>query len=250
MKYVVGNWKMNKTAREAVDFIETFLPLVEGCEVNFLLAVPFTSIAPASLAAKHSPLVIGAQNMHEAREGAFTGEISSLMLKEAGASFVILGHSERRSHFSETDQMIQKKLTRALADDLIPLFCVGETLEERESKKTEKRLKEQLRIGLEGIQKEDAKKILIAYEPVWAIGTGKAATAEIAEEAHALIRSELKEIFDKRTADEISILYGGSVQSENAANFMKKRDIDGVLAGGSSLDAQSFASIIKSIGKP
>ena len=241
---VIGNWKMHKTAREAVDFIESILPLVEGCQVNLFLAVPFTSIQPAASAARNTPIVIGAQNMHDAREGAFTGEIAGLMLKEAGASFAILGHSERRTLFGEGEEIVQKKVMRALADDLTPVLCIGETLEERESGKTEKVLKRQLS-AVHGIGKGDAGKIILAYEPVWAIGTGKSATAETAQAAHALIRSELAHLFGKQTANLIPILYGGSVSPDNAPHFMAKGDIDGLLVGGAALDPLSLAAIVK-----
>lgn len=243
--YVIGNWKMYKTSREAVDFIETLHPLIEGCQVNLLLAVPYTSISSAAQAARNTRIVIGAQNMHDARDGAFTGEIASLMLKEAGAAFAILGHSERRTLFGETDVTIQKKVARALADDLSPILCIGESLQEREAGKTAVVLKRQLGVALEGIQKEDAGKVLIAYEPVWAIGTGKAATPEMAQESHAAIRSEIVQMFGKQTASFIPILYGGSVKPENAHSLMAKGDIDGLLVGGASLDPHTFASIIK-----
>ena len=243
--YVIGNWKMYKTAREAIDFIETVVPLVLGCQVNLFLAVPFTSISPASLAAKNTPFVIGAQNMHEAREGAFTGEIASLMLKEAGASFVILGHSERRTLFSETDEMIRKKVARTLADDLTPVLCIGETFSEREEGKTNKVLKHQLASALQGIQKEDVAKIILAYEPVWAIGTGQTATPEIAQEAHFFIRSELTALFGKQSAARVPLLYGGSVKADNAHFLIDKGDIDGLLVGAASLDPKSFTAIVK-----
>ena len=181
--------------------------------------------------------------MHDAREGAFTGEIASLMLKEAGASFVILGHSERRSLFGETDEMIHKKLVRALQDDLLAVLCIGESLEERESGKTEEILKRQLLAALEGVPKEDLGKILIAYEPVWAIGTGKSATALLAQEAHAFIRSVLCELFGKRIGNKLPILYGGSVKPENAGQLIEQADIDGLLVGGASLDPKTFAAI-------
>jgi triosephosphate isomerase (TIM) len=221
---VIGNWKMHKTAREAIDFIEAILPLVEGCQVNLFLAVPFTSIQPAAQAARNTPLVIGAQNMHDAREGAFTGEIASLMLKEAGASFAILGHSERRTLFGEGEEMVQKKVMRALADDLTPVLCIGETLEERESGKTEIVLKRQLS-AVHGI--------------------GKSATPETAQAAHALIRSELTHLFGKQAANLIPILYGGSVNPDNAPHFIAKGDIDGLLVGGAALDPLSLAAIVK-----
>jgi triosephosphate isomerase len=245
--YAIGNWKMYKTAHEAVDYIDALLPLIEGVAAEAYLAVPFTSIASAAQRAKKSPLKIGAQNMHDAREGAFTGEIAALMLKEAGASFVLIGHSERRRLFKETLEMIARKVQRALQDHLEPVLCVGETLEEREGGKTEAILKEQLFSALDAVPDEDAKKLLIAYEPVWAIGTGKSATPEMAAEAHAICRAALKEIFGARRAAPIPILYGGSVKSENAPELMAQKGIDGLLVGGASLSPETFASIIHSV---
>jgi len=241
--YVIGNWKMHKTAREAADFIERLLPIVEGKQVNLFLAVPFTAISPAAQAAKHTRVVVGAQNMHGEREGAFTGEIASLMLKEAGAAFVLLGHSERRSLFGETDEAVRSKVARALADDLIPVLCIGESAEEREAGKAEKVLQRQLAVALEGIPAEDAKRLLVAYEPVWAIGTGKTATPEIAQKAHAYIRSELTQLFGKSASAQIPILYGGSVKPDSARHLMAQGDIDGLLVGGASLDPATFAAI-------
>ncbi len=241
--YVIGNWKMYKTAREAADYIEALVPLIEECQANFFLAVPYTSIASAVQAAKNTKIVVGAQNMHDAREGAFTGEIASLMLKEAGAAFAILGHSERRTLFNETNESIHKKVIRALQDDLRPVLCIGETLQEREAGKTEEVLKEQLVSALQGIPKEDAGKIILAYEPVWAIGTGKTATPNIAQEAHAYIRSLLCDLFGKRAGNKIPILYGGSVKPDHVLLLMQKADIDGVLVGGASLDPKTFAAI-------
>ncbi len=241
--YVIGNWKMYKTAREAVDYIEAFLPKIEKCKAQVFLAVPFTSIASAAQFAKDTSVVIGAQNMNDAREGAFTGEIAGLMLKEAGAEFVILGHSERRHVFGESDAFIHKKVLRALQDDLIPVLCIGETLHEREQGKMEEVLKRQIASALDGIPKEDAGKIILAYEPVWAIGTGKTATPEMAEEAHAFCRECLAEFVGKRKAGAMPILYGGSVKPENAAQIAAEKNIDGVLVGGASLDPETFAQI-------
>lgn len=236
---------MHKTAREAVDFIEKLAPLVEGTQVKIFLAVPFTSIFAAAQAAKNSALNIGAQNMHDAREGAFTGEIASLMLKEAGASFVLIGHSERRVLFGEGPEQIQRKMVRALGDDLIPVLCIGETSDERRAKKTGMVLKEQLSSALQGVPKEDVGKIILAYEPVWAIGTGESATPKMAQEAHAIIRSELGALFGSKAAGHIPILYGGSVNPENAHSLMAQGDVDGLLVGGASLESESFAAIIK-----
>jgi triosephosphate isomerase len=241
--YVVGNWKMYKTSREATDYIETLLPLIAKCKANVYLAVPFTAIASSAHFAKKSCLTIGAQNMNDAREGAFTGEIAGLMLKEAGASFVILGHSERRQIFQETNEMIHKKLIRALQDDLQPILCVGETFEQRKADKTEEILTEQLKTALRSIPKEDVSKIVIAYEPVWAIGTGLVATPKIAQSAHSHIRSILEDLLGKTKANAISILYGGSVKPEHVSSLISEKDIDGVLVGGASLDPKTFGSI-------
>ncbi len=247
--YIVGNWKMYKTAREATDFIGELIPKVERAKVNIFLSVPFTSIAPAVHFAKETNIVIGAQNMNDAREGAFTGEIAGLMLKEAGAAFVILGHSERRHIYGESDPLIHRKVVRALQDDLIPILCVGETGKEREKGETEKVLKRQLHAALEGIPKEDASKVILAYEPVWAIGTGKTATPKLAQEAHSFCRSVLEDLLGKKRAAEISILYGGSVKPENVKELISQKDIDGVLVGGASLDPENFAEIVHSCVK-
>ncbi len=245
--YVVANWKMYKTAREATHFIEVLLPKVEDSQVKIYLAVPFTSIAQAANYAKETPIVIGAQNMNDAREGAFTGEIAGLMLKEAGASFVILGHSERRHIFGETNAFIHRKVLRALQDDIQPILCVGETASEREKGKTEEVLKEQLFSALEGIPKEDIKHLILAYEPVWAVGTGKSATIKHIEEAHAFCHQCLVDIFGKKAADAVSILYGGSVTSKNIEEIAAAENVSGVLVGGASLKAETLAEIIQNI---
>jgi triosephosphate isomerase len=249
-QYVVGNWKMYKSSREAVDYIETLLPMIEEIKAHLLLAVPYTSIASAAHAAKGSELVIGAQNMSDCREGAFTGEIASLMLKEAGAAFVLLGHSERRLFFHETYEIVQKKVARALQDDLQPILCVGETFEQREAGQTEAVLDEQLRSALKGLPKEEAGALIVAYEPVWAIGTGLAATPKLAQQAHAYLRSVLADLLGKKRADDISILYGGSVKPDHVSKLVAEKDIDGVLAGGASLDPKTFALIAKNCSKP
>jgi triosephosphate isomerase (TIM) len=242
--YIIGNWKMYKTAREATDYIETLAPKVEGVKANIYLAVPFTSISPASHYAKETNLVIGAQNMNDAREGAFTGEIAALMLKEAGAAFVLLGHSERRLVFGETDAFIRRKVLRALQDDLQPVLCIGETQQERSANQTEEVLRRQLLSALEEVPKEEAGRLIIAYEPVWAIGTGKAATSKDIEHAHSFCRSLLEELFGKRKGGTIPILYGGSVKLENIAELIQQKEIDGVLVGGASLEPEIFIQII------
>ena len=244
-KFVVANWKMYKTAREASAYIEELLPLIEGLTPQIFLAVPYTSIATAARAAKGSELRIGAQNMNDAREGAFTGEIAALMLKEAGAEFVLLGHSERRKIFGESNALIQRKVLRALQDELTPILCVGETAAERRAEETEEVLRKQIEEGLADIPKEEASKLMLAYEPVWAIGTGEVATPAIVEESHALVRAVLNDLFGKRIGAKIPILYGGSVKPDNVAKLVAKKDVDGVLVGGASLDPQMLAKIAK-----
>lgn len=243
--YVIANWKMYKTAREATDYIEHLLPLIEEFQENIYLSVPFTSIAAASAFAKQTKLVIGAQNMNDAKEGALTGEIAGLMLKEAGAYFVLLGHSERRSLFGETNELIHKKVIRALQDDIEPILCVGETLEDRNAGAMEKVIREQITIALADVPKSSVGRLILAYEPVWAIGTGKTANPEMIEQAHAFCRQVLAEVFGKKEANSISIVYGGSVKVENTADIIKEKDVDGVLVGGASLDPREFAKIAK-----
>lgn len=247
--YVVGNWKMHKTAREATDFLETLLPKIAHCKENVYLAVPFTSIAAAAAFAKDSNLVIGAQNMHDAKEGAFTGEISGLMIKEAGASFVLLGHSERRTLFHEDNAAVARKVAAALQNDIQPILCVGETHAERETHLTEKVLKQQIQSALDNIPKESVHRLVLAYEPVWAIGTGHVASVSQAQDAHAFCRSVLADLFGKKIASGISILYGGSVKPDVASSMIAQPDIDGVLVGGASLDPETFAQIALSCNK-
>lgn len=245
--FAIGNWKMYKTAREAADFIEELIPLVERCGVNIYLSVPFTSIHSASQYAKETNIVIGAQNMNDSREGAFTGEIASLMLKEAGASFVLLGHSERRWVFNESNAFIHKKVIRALQDDIQPVLCIGETAEEHKNGDTQEVLEEQILSALDGIPKEEAEDLILAYEPVWAIGTGKTPTPNEIQEVHAFCREILSDVFGKKKSQSIPILYGGSVKPENVATITNEKDVDGVLVGGASLDSKSFSQIIKHI---
>lgn len=241
--YVIGNWKMYKTAREATDYIEHLLPLVQDCSSNIYLSVPFTSIAPASVFAKKTNIVIGAQNMNDAREGAFTGEIAGLMLKEAGAAFVLLGHSERRQFFGETNALIHRKVIRAFQDEIQPVLCIGETAQERDLQRTEEVIREQISVALEGVPKEDVTSLILAYEPVWAIGTGRAANPEMVEEAHAFCRLVLEDLFGKKVAGAIPIVYGGSVKLENVAEIASQKNVDGVLVGGASLDPGTLSQI-------
>ncbi len=247
--FVIANWKMYKTAREATDYIDHLIPLIQGSRVKILLAVPFTSIAPAARYSKAFPIQIGAQNMNDAGEGAFTGEVAALMLKEAGASFVLLGHSERRRLFQESDELIHRKVVRALQEELLPVLCIGETLEERNAGQTEAVLERQIGSALEGVSPEDAERILLAYEPVWAIGTGSSATAALVEKAHLMCRNCVTKLVGKRTSQRIPILYGGSVQPGNAGDFSAEKNVDGVLVGGASLDPEKLSQIIWALEK-
>ncbi len=243
---IAGNWKMNQTAKEAKTLVNELKPLVAGIDkCDIVVCPPFTSIAAAVEAAAGSNVKVGAQNVHWAESGAFTGEISAAMLKELGVEYVILGHSERRQYFGETDATVNQRLKAALAAGLKPIVCVGELLEERESGKTEKVLDTQLNGGLEGIPAAAMPGIVIAYEPVWAIGTGKTATPELAEETHAFIRVRLNDMFGKEIGEQVRIQYGGSMKADNATALVAQRNIDGGLIGGASLKAGSFADLIK-----
>lgn len=242
-KLIVGNWKMYKTVKEAVAYVNELLPLLQEVENPPYLAVPFTTIHPV-VHASHAKIIVGAQNMNDASEGAFTGEIAAKMIAELGARFVILGHSERRRFFKEDNAFINRKVKRALADGLQPFLCIGETEEEREAGKTTEVLKTQLLECLEGVDAEQIPKVVISYEPVWAIGTLNPATVAQAEEAHQLCRQCIKEKYHEEAANSISILYGGSVTPQNISEFLAESDIDGVLVGGASLNPQIFAQII------
>jgi triosephosphate isomerase len=246
-KIAAGNWKMHKTAQEAKAFFELFASLVPQAKSEILFAVPFTALPSAVEAAQGKNFLIGAQNMHDEVKGAFTGEISAPMLKSVGASFVILGHSERRHLFLENNAFICRKLRRACEENLRPILCVGETQADREEGKTTAVLQTQLSECLEGLSFENAQKLMIAYEPVWAIGTGKSATPEIAEQAHLICRTALAEKWGKEAAKKIPLLYGGSVTEETIEALIVRPNIDGVLVGGASLDAQKFANIVNRI---
>lgn len=243
--FIAGNWKMNKTAAEAKALIAEINALV-GAETSVDVAVcpTFTALDAASQALKGSNVKLGAQNMYFEKNGAFTGEISADMLKEFGTEYVILGHSERREYFKECDCLINKKVKAVLANGMKPILCVGETLEQREGGKTIDVVSEQTIGGLKDVSKEDAEKVVVAYEPVWAIGTGKTATPEMAQEVHAEIRKVLAKLFGADTAEKIQILYGGSMKPENADALLKEKDIDGGLIGGAALDAGQFVDII------
>lgn len=240
----VGNWKMYKTIPETIEYIKELTPLVASALSNVCLAVPFTAIRAAAEAAKESNILIGAQNMSAEAEGAFTGEISAAMLKDAGAQFVILGHSERRRLYCEDDNLINRKLKMALKNNLKVILCVGETLQQREEGRDKEVLKQQLIANLVGITKEQLKDIKIAYEPVWAIGTGKTATPEIAEETHKFCRQTISSEWGEEAARGVDLLYGGSVNAENAKALIGQPDIDGLLIGGASLAVDTFYRII------
>ena len=242
---VAGNWKMNKNAAEGRALVEALKNGIAGLEnAEIVVCPPFTTIGSVVEAAAGSAIGVGAQNIHWAESGAFTGEISADMLKTSGVQYVIIGHSERRQFFGETNETVNKRLKAALAAGLIPIVCVGELLEERENNKTEAVLAEQIRVGLDGISAEEAAKIVIAYEPVWAIGTGKTATPDMAQAAHAFIRGELRALFGS-VADEMRIQYGGSMKASNARELVAQPDIDGGLIGGAALKADDFIALIR-----
>lgn len=241
---IVGNWKMYKTKEEAASFIKELIPHVQQASSRILLAVPFTAIQTAADAASETAIAIGAQNMNDATKGAFTGEIAASMLLDVGAQFVILGHSERRQLFFEDSAFINKKVKRALKEKLQPIVCVGETLQERQEGKTEERLEQQLLKSLKGVKAKDFDTLIVAYEPVWAIGTGESATPAIAEKAHSFCRAKIKEHFGDEAAEKLTLLYGGSVKPENAAALMEEANIDGLLVGGASLSVEAFKNIV------
>jgi triosephosphate isomerase len=243
---IAANWKMYKTPAEAKAFVEAFLPLVKGHTRDEIALFPSPVLLPTVVeACKGSNVAVGAQNIHFAPEGAFTGETSIAQLKAVGGTHTLIGHSERRQYFAETDEIVNKKLKVALAAGLVPVVCVGEVLAEREAGKTADVLKKQVAGALAGITAKEAKPIVIAYEPVWAIGTGKTATPEMAADAHSIIRSEVVKLLGGDTAADLRILYGGSVKPENVKALMAKEEIDGALVGGASLKPESFEKIVK-----
>ncbi len=242
-RLVAGNWKMNKTPSETRAFIKELAPLVKEAKCDVVLCVPAVDLIPAVEAAKGSKIKIGAENMHFEEKGAFTGEISPAMLTDAGAKYVILGHSERREMFAETNEGVNKKALKAIEHGLIPIICCGETLTQREQGITVDHIRQQIRIAYLGIAKEDVKNTVIAYEPIWAIGTGKVATTEQAEEVCGAIRKLIAELYDRKTAGAVRILYGGSVAPANAKELFEQPDIDGGLVGGASLKPD-FAKVV------
>jgi len=243
--FICANWKMFKTVQEAVVFAKEFRSLVKDVtDVEIVLAPPFTAIHAVAEALRNSNVTVAAQDMYFEREGAFTGEVSAAMIKEAGAESVIIGHSERRRLFHETDAVVNRKVMATIAGGLTPIMCVGETLEEREGNETLAILDRQVKEGLGGATGEQVADLVIAYEPVWAIGTGRTATAAQAEEAHAHIRTRLRQWFGADAAERCHVIYGGSVKPDNARELMAEPDVDGALVGGASLDVRSFAEIV------
>ncbi len=243
-KVIAGNWKMNMLPDEAINFIQELTPLVKDTENEVILCVPYTDLFYALLNAQDTNIKIGAQNMHFAESGAYTGEISGKMLKVIGVEYVIIGHSERRQYFAETDETVNKKVKSAFENGLKPIVCVGETLEEKEQGKTINIITTQTRLALDGLSKEQVKNTIIAYEPVWAIGTGKTATAEDANDSIKEIRKEIAKIYGNDVAQCVIIQYGGSVKSSNARELFTKSDIDGGLVGGASLKTEEFSKIV------
>ncbi len=243
--FIAANWKMFKTVQEAVVFAKEFRTLVKDMEdVEIVVAPPSTALHAVAEAVRNSPIGVAGQNLHWEREGAFTGEISAAMLKEAGAEYAIIGHSERRRLFHETDETVNRKLVAALAAQLTPIVCVGETLEEREKNDTLAVLDRQITAGLDGLNGDQVGSLVLAYEPVWAIGTGRNATPQQAGEAHAHIRSRVRQGFGGAAADHCHIIYGGSVKPDNIHELIQLPDVDGALVGGASLDVKAFFDIV------
>ena len=243
-KVIAGNWKMNMLPNEAIDYIQAFEPMVKDAKAEVILCVPYTDLFYCLMNAQGANIKIGAQNMHFAETGAYTGEVSGKMLKSIGVEYVIIGHSERRQYYNETDETVNKKIKAAFENELKPIVCVGETLEEREAGKTEEKITSQTRLALEGLSKEQVKNTIIAYEPIWAIGTGKTATSEDANNSIKSIREEISKIYGKEIAEEVIIQYGGSVKSSNAKELFTTSDIDGGLVGGASLKPEEFSKIV------
>ncbi len=243
-KVIAGNWKMNMLPDEAIRFISDLDPLVKNTENEVVLCVPYTDLFYALLTAQNTNIKIGAQNMHWEENGAYTGEVSGKMLKAIGVEYVILGHSERRQYFAETDETVNKKLKAAFNYGLKPIVCVGETLEQREEGKAKEIVTTQIEKDLEGLTDEQVANTIIAYEPIWAIGTGKTATSEDANEMTKTIREKIANIYGQKVADRVIIQYGGSVKSSNAKELFSMSDIDGGLVGGASLKVEEFSKIV------
>lgn len=242
---IAGNWKMNKNCEETKFLIEEMIPLVEKANCKIVLCVPYTDLLPALSVAANTNIKIGAQNCHFEDYGAFTGEVSARMLSSMGVEYVIIGHSERRMYFAETDITVNKKIKAAIKEGLNVISCVGESLEQREQNITFEVISTQLKIAFKDISSEDLEKIIIAYEPIWAIGTGKTATAKQAEEVCYFIREIIKQLYNKKSADSITILYGGSMNAKNAKELLSQNNIDGGLIGGASLKSVDFSKVVQ-----
>lgn len=246
---IAGNWKMHKTLGEAESFFDSVKGrLPDASEAETVICAPAPFLASLAGRAGGGTPAVGAQTMHEEEKGAFTGEVSPVMLTDLGVRYVIIGHSERREYFNETDQSVNRKVKSAFVHGLVPIICVGESLEEREAGKTAEKISGQVRAAMEGISAEDAAKAVIAYEPIWAIGTGKTATSEMANEACAEIRSTLADLYGQEAAEQIRIQYGGSVKPENITELLAQPDIDGALVGGASLEPESFIALAEAAG--
>ncbi len=246
---IAGNWKMNKTPSQTTELINEIKPLVSNADCDVVVCVPFTGLQAAIEATRGSNISVGAQNCHWEKSGAFTGEISAEMLKEVGVKYVIIGHSERRTYFGDTDVTVAKRTRAALDAGLTVILCVGEYLEQREQGITNELVAIQTKIALQGVTQEELKRIIIAYEPVWAIGTGRTATARQADEACSAIRSTIESLYGKAAADGITIQYGGSMNAANAAELLAMPNVDGGLIGGASLKARDFAAIVDAASK-
>ena len=246
---IAGNWKMNNTPAETTALINEMKPLVAGADCDVVLCVPFVDIAAAVEAAKGSNIKIGAENVHFKESGAFTGEVSAKMLKEAGVEYVVIGHSERRQYFGETDQTVNLRTLAALSEGLKPIVCVGETLEQRELGYTETLLKFQTKMALTNVTADQMKDVIIAYEPVWAIGTGVTATDDQADEGNGFVRAAVEEIYGKDVAEATTVQYGGSMNAGNAEGLLSKVNVDGGLIGGASLKSADFSTIVKAASK-
>ncbi|MTI69549.1 MAG: triose-phosphate isomerase [Firmicutes bacterium] len=241
---IAGNWKMNKTVTEGLNLVKELKGVEENTDVEVVVCPPFLHLSEVKNELKNTDIKIGAQNMHWKKNGAYTGEVSPEMLSEMGIDYVIIGHSERREYFNETDETVNKKIKSAIDYGIKPIVCVGETLDEREAKKANEKVEKQILKGFEGIDKEDMKNIVIAYEPIWAIGTGKTASSKEANEMISFIRNIVKEKYGEDISEELRIQYGGSVKPHNVTEIMNETDIDGALVGGASLKAKDFKEII------
>lgn len=240
---IAGNWKMNKTPKETVELIEELIPLVKDAKIDVVVCPPYVSLSAAAEALKDSNISLGAQNVDFHDKGAYTGEIAPDMLKELGVEYIIIGHSERRQYYNETDETVNLKVKKALEEGFTPIMCVGEVLEEREDGVTAEVVRKQTKLGLKDLTPSEVVKVVIAYEPVWAIGTGKTATAKDADETIGIIREAVRELYGD-AADEIRIQYGGSMNPKNASELMAMEQIDGGLIGGASLKAEDFSKVV------